>query len=185
MKKYLQTYLAGAIALAVVISAASLRAQEAKLPPRIGLYDSRAVAYAWFWSTAHQSQLKELMQSARAAQSAGETNRFQELAAAVRQHQDEMHREVFSTAPAREALATLKDRLAEIKKQAGVVVLVSKWDQAELKQHPEAATTDVTEQLVREFIQPTEKQSQTIASLEKSQPLPLDQCNELIRQGKM
>jgi hypothetical protein len=66
-----------------------------------------------------------------------------------------------------------------------VAALVSKWDEAALKKYPGAGTTDVTDQLVREFIQPTEKQLQTIAALEKSPPLLLEKCNELIRQGKL
>src|SRR5690242_20915250 len=93
-------------------------------PSRVGVYDSRAVAYAWFWSDAHQRELKEQMQTARAARAAGQTNRWQDLNAVLRQQQDEMHREVFSTAPATNALADLRERLPEIEKQAGVAALV-------------------------------------------------------------
>jgi hypothetical protein len=184
MKTKFQIILAITVALGVFRSP-NLPAQESNTAPvRVGVYDSRSVAYAWFWSTAHQRLLNELSQQARVAQAAGETNRFQTLAADLRRQQEVIHREVFSTAPPKEALAEIKDRIPEIEKQAGVTALVSKWDAAALKQFPRAETLDVTGQLVREF-KPTEKQLKTISEIEKSKPLPLDECNELIRKDKI
>ena len=163
----------------------NLPAQETNAAPeRIGIYDSRAVAFAWFWSTRHQRQLAELSQSARAAKTAGDTNRFQTLAAELRRQQDEIHREGFSTAPPNEALAEIKERLPEIEKQARVTALISKWDTGALKRLPRAEPVDVTGQLVREF-KPTEKQLKQIADLEKSRPVPPDQCDDLIRKNKI
>ena len=182
MKSKLQILLAIALVCGV-FGIMILPAQETNtLPARVGIYDSRAVAFAWFWNDAHQRQLRELTQQARAAQAAGDTNRFQTLAAGLRRQQDEIHREGFSTAPPLAALAEIKDRLPEIERQAGVTVLVSKWDTAALKQFPRAETVEVTGLLVREF-KPAEKQLKSISELEKNKPLPLDECNELIRKG--
>ena len=153
-------------------------------PVRIGVYDSRAVAFAWFSSAPVQHQLQEQMAAARAAQQAGDTARFQELAAALRQTQDRIHRQGFSTAPVDDALAAIKDRIPEIEKQADVSALISKWDEAKLKKHPQAEQVDVTGQLVREF-KPTEKQLKVIADLQKQKPLSLEKCDELIRKGEI
>ena len=153
-------------------------------PVHIGVYDSRAVAYAHFWSEPYQSKLKEQMAAARAAKQAGDTARFQELDAALRQTQDRIHRQGFSTVPVNDALAAIKDRIPEIEKQANISVLVSKWDEAALKKYPNAEQVDVTGQLVREF-KPTEKQLKVIADLQKQKPLPLEKCDELIRKGKI
>jgi hypothetical protein len=152
---------------------------------RIGVYDSRAVAFAWFWSEAQQRQLKELMKSARAAKVAGQTNRFQELDATLRQKQDEMHREVFSTAPAAGALAAIKEQISEIEKQTGVTMLVSKWDDQVLRQYQDAEKMDVTDRLVREFIQPTGQQQKVLSEMQRQKPLPLEKCDELIRKGEI
>jgi hypothetical protein len=152
---------------------------------RIGVFDSRAVAYACFVSESNQVRLKERMTEARTAKQAGDTNRFNELAAALRGTQDNMDREVFSSAPATEALAAMKERIPDIEKQAGVTALVSKWDEAGLKQYPQAEKVDVTDQLVREFIQPTDKQAKTIASIIKSEPLSPEKCEELIRKHQL
>jgi len=153
-------------------------------PVRIGIYDSRAVAYAHFWSESYQSKLKEQMAAARAAKQAGDTARFKELDTALRQMQDQLHRQVFSTAPADEALAALKGQIPEIEKQAGVIALVPNWDEAALKKRPHAEQVDVTGQLVREF-KPTEKQLKVIADLQKQKPLSLEKCDELIRKGQI
>ena len=154
------------------------------VPVRIGVYDSRAVAYAFFWSESYQGKLKEQVAAARAAKQAGDTARFQELDATLRQTQDQLHRQVFSTAPVEDALAALKGQIPEIEKQADVTALVSKWDEAALKKHPNAGQVDVTGQLAREF-KPTEKQLKVIADIQKQKPLSLEKCDELIRKGEI
>jgi len=151
----------------------------------IGVYDSRAVAYAHFSSPAHQNALQERIAAAKAAKQSGDEAKFKEYSTALQAEQAQIHRQVFSTAPADDAMAAIKERLPEIQKQAGVVALVSKWDEAALSKYKTATRVDVTDQLVREFIQPTEKQSKTIEGIEKSEPLPLEKCNELVREGKI
>ena len=177
----------GAASFIAALCAANLQAAETNTNSpvtRIGIYDSRAVAFAWFWSGKHQKQLNELMQNARAAKAAGDTNQFEKFAATLREQQDQIHREGFSTAPPTEALAELKEQLPEIQRAAGVSGVVSKWDEVSLKQFKSAEQEDVTDSLVREF-KPTEKSLKTISELEKSKPLPLDKCNELIRKGEI
>jgi len=186
MKTTLHRTLTLAAALAVLFCTANLPAAETNnLSPRIGVYDSRAVAYAWFWSAKHQTWLKQQMQTARAAKAAGDTNRFQELDTMLSGHQAEMHREVFSTAPPGEALAEITDRLPAIQKAAGVTALVSKWDDPALKTYPDAEQVDVTDTLVREFITPSPQQQKVISGMKTVAPLPLDKCNELIRKGEI
>ena len=152
---------------------------------RVGVYDSRVVAYAWFWSDAQQAQLKEQMATARAAKQAGDEAKLKKYSAALSAKQDQMHREVFSTAPAEEAMAAIKGRIPEIKKAAGVTDLVSKWDQLALNNSHGAETVDVTDILVRALLHPTEQQMKMMESIKKSQPLSLEKCNELIRKGQI
>jgi hypothetical protein len=184
MKSNLYPMLTVAAALAVASCFANLRAAETNpAPTRIGVYDSRAVAYAWFWSARHQTQLNELMQNARNARAAGDTNRFKDFDAALRRQQEEMHREVFSTAPPTEALEQLNQRLPEIQQAAGVSGIVSKWDDTALKKYPEAGRVDVTDALVREFITPTPPQQKVLSEMQRQKPLSPEECNELIRKG--
>jgi hypothetical protein len=110
--------------------------------------------------------------------------RFKELDATLRQTQDQIHRQVFSTAPPKGALAEIQDRLPEIQKAAGVSALTSKWDEPALKTYSRAEQVDVTDQLVREF-KSTEQQLKVIADLQKQKPVSLEECDELIRKGKI
>jgi len=152
---------------------------------RVGVYDSRVVAYAWFLSDAQQTTLKEKVATAQAAKQAGDETKLKKYSAALRALQDQMHREVFSTAPADEAMTVIKGRIPAIEKAAGVTDLVSKWDEPSLNNYKSAEKVDVTDELARAFLKPTEKQLKVIEGIKKSDPLPLEKCNELIREGKI
>ena len=92
--------------------------------------------------------------------------------------------QVFSSAPADEAMAALKDRLPAIQKELGVARLVSKWDRTALKDIPQANQVDITDRLAREF-NPDAKRLQTIEQMKKSPPLPLDEATRLMQAGKL
>jgi hypothetical protein len=172
--------LAGAVGVAAEPSAAADKTGTR----RVGVYDSRLVAFARFWSGPYQDKLKEMMTAARAAQAAGDTQRFQRCAQALRDEQTRLHLEVFSTAPCDEALAALKERLPEIMKQADVTVLVSQWDTPTLQQYPEAVRIDVTDLLVQEFKIPAAQQK-ILVGLKGKQPLSLEEAHKAIAAGQM
>jgi hypothetical protein len=153
--------------------------------PSIGVYDSRAVAYAYLVSAPYQKDIQEKVRAAQAAKQAGDSAKLKELDAVLKAEQAQGHRQVFSTAPPIAAMERIKDRLPEIQKQAGVSVIVSKWDEATLQKYKAATRVEVTDKLVREFIQPDEKQSQIISSIEKSEPISLEKCDEMIRKGEI
>ena len=100
--------------LANVAGASLMRAgatdENNALAQRIGVYDSRVVAYAHFWTAEQQQQLKEKAEVAKAAKSAGDTAQFNKLNKEMSELQEKLHREVFSTAPADEAMHELASR---------------------------------------------------------------------------
>lgn len=145
---------------------------------RIGVYDSRAVAYAHFWSPEHQQWLKEKMNDAKAAKAAGEQAQFEKLSKEMADEQQRIHREAFSTAPAEQAMTALKPRLPEIQKQASVSVLVSKWDKETLATFKSAAQMDITDLLVAEF-KLDAKQLKTVEQIKKQKPVPLDKIDNM------
>ncbi len=136
-------------------------------PDRIGVYDSRVIAYAFFSTDASQRALQDAVQAARAAQTAGDTNRLNQLRAGLAEKQRQLHRQVFGSAPANEALAALKDRLPAIQKEAAVSALISKWDAAALKRRPGAEQIDLTDRLADEF-HPGAKELKIIATLKSA-----------------
>ena len=169
-----------------VFGTAAAFGTESKAPSqnRVGVYDSRAVAYANFWSESSQKKMKELMTAAKAAKDSGDTAAYKAKEDAIRELQDKNHRQVFSTAPVEDALGAIKESLPEIKKEAKVDVLVSKWDADALKQYKNAELVDVTDQLIRKFITPNEKQAKTLEEIKKTKPVSPEKAEELIRKGK-
>lgn len=138
---------------------------------RIGLYDSRAVAYAHFWQPAECAKREALIATARAAKAAGDTKRVKEIERRLGDRQARAHFQIFSTAPADDAMAALAPQLPALHNELGVSRLVSKWDAKTLRLFRTADRVDVTDRLVREFVTPTEKQQKTIDSIKVAEPL--------------
>lgn len=162
------------VAFTMIWSGRLSAGQTNAAPERIGIYDSRVIAYAHFWGDDYQRQLTEQTRAAKAAKAAGDTVQFEKLSKALANEQQKIHQQVFSTAPAIEALAALQKRLPEIQKQAGVSVLISKWDDPALNQHKSAVQVDLTDALVKEFA-PAGKHLKVIESIRSKPPLPLEQ----------
>jgi hypothetical protein len=167
----------GTFFAAATMARAGATEESNAIGQRVGVYDSRVVAYAHFWTAEHQQQLKDKAAAGKAAKSAGDMARFNKISKEMADEQEKIHREVFSTAPAEEAMASLKTRLPEIQKQASVSVLVSKWDQQGLQSYKSAQQTDVTDLLLAEFkLDP--KQIKTVEEIKKQKPVPLDKIDK-------
>lgn len=173
-----------AFSLTADVHAAGETNQSDITPERIGVYDSRAVAYAHFWSEPRQRRINEMIKNAKEAKSAGDTKRADELGAALKNEQEKSHLQVFSTAPVDDVLAEMKESLPKIQKKAGVTRLVSKWDEKTLGELKRAEQVDVTDLLLSEF-KLDEKQLKTVASIKSGKPLPLKKAEELMKEGKL
>lgn len=161
------------LALLSVFAAALSSAAEPAVPATVGIYDSRAVAYAHFWSPAAAARRAEVVAEAKAAKAAGDTAGYDRGAKAMAELQRRMHEQVFGSAPATDALSALAPRAAAVRAELGVERLISKWDEKELAAVPAAARIDVTDRLVREFIAPDAKQQRVLDSMKTSEPVPL------------
>jgi hypothetical protein len=147
-------------------------------PVRIGVYDSRAIAYAWFWSKEHQADLNRQRQAIEAARTVKDTNLVARLNQAFSEQQKGIHRQVFSGEPPTEALAAIQKRLPDLQRQAGVAAVVSRWDVATLKAYKSAEQVDVTETLVREF-NPDAKQLEVIRQIQTKPLVGVDQVEAM------
>jgi hypothetical protein len=166
-------FFAATVSLVIIGSATCGAADTNLAPERIGTYDSRVVAYAYFSSEAHLGQLRAEVKAAKDTKAAGDIQRSSQMGSALKAEQDQIHLQVFSTAPIDNVLAEIRERLPEIQKEAGVSVLISKWDKSSLDKHPRAQTVDVTDALAREF-KPGEKQLKVMADIKRQKPVPLD-----------
>ena len=150
-------------------------APAATVAERVGVYDSRAVAYAHFWSADEQRRRDTVIAEGRAAKAAGKTAVFEEKSRLMSDYQKRMHEEVFSDAPATEAMAALAGRMPALLGELGVTRLVSQWDTKSLQTVPASSRVDVTEKLIRAFITPDEKQRKVLDSMKTTKPVPRGQ----------
>ena len=154
-----------------------LTAETNAAPARIGIYDSRVLAYAYFTSDEHMRQLNAAIMAAKQAKTEGQTERSEQMAAALRKQQEEAHLQVFGSAPVDDALLALKEKLPALQEKAGVSNLVSKWDEAALSHYSKAELVDVTDLLAEEF-KPTDAQRKVIASIKKSKPVSAEEIKK-------
>lgn len=159
---------------------ATERADDAK--PKVGVYDSRAIAVAFVGSPAYESsegkKLTALVAEQAKARAEGDQKRAAELEARGKAQQALLHRQGFSTAPVDNILKQIKAQMPGIARAAGVGAIVSKWDKAALAHYPSVELLDVTRAMVKAF-HPTEKQLKAAIEIQKHEPIPLEQAEKI------
>jgi len=146
---------------------------------RVGTFDSRAVALAYYRkfcrSPEFVARLKKLKEERDQAKAAGDQEKVKRLEAEGRGEQERSHSQVFGSAPIDEIMAKVKDQLPTVAKKAGVDLIVSKWSLA--YRSPDAEFVDVTEPIAKLF-QPDEQTLKMIRDLPKHQPLSAEELRK-------
>ena len=153
------------------------KAEKAKL--RVGTFDSRAVAVAYFNSEVRRRHTRQMMDEYEKAKAANDQQKVKQLEATRRTNEERIHQQGFSTASVANILAEIKDEMPGIAREAGVDVIVSKWDIA--YQSPSAEFVDVTGLLIKPF-HPNERVLGWIKDLEKQTPIPLEELRKELRE---
>lgn len=142
------------------------------IPNRIGVYDSRMVAYAHFWSEEHQKALQVRAAEAETARRVGNLTRYKALSAELGDERSRINLQVFSIAPIQDVLDQLRDKLPALQKEAGVSRFVSQWDESSLRAIAPEDRIDVTSLLVGSFRVPEARLKQ-LDQMKLAKPLPL------------
>ena len=151
------------------------KAAASAVRERIGIYDSRAVAVAFAGTPAHEARLRGLVERCEQARKAGDMAEVTKIEAEGRALQRQAHQQAFSTAPVDEILALLGDAVSEIRKNTGITVLLSKWDEAGLRKYPDAERVDVTLLLI-DALHPNERQRRSAIEIQKHKPITLERA---------
>ena len=138
---------------------------------RVGTFDSRALAMAYYRSEAFNRQMNDLRAEHEKAKAAGDEKRVKELDAEGPALQELIHKQGFSTWPVDNILERIKGKIPEIATQADVEVIVSKWDI--VYQRSGVEFVDVTDLMVRPF-DPDEGTLTIIKNIQKQDPVPLE-----------
>ncbi len=155
-----------------LLSATPTLAAEAAAKPRIGIYDSRALAVAYAGSPVQRKVMAPLRAAHENARQSGDAAEVARLEAQGKAMQEKAHRQAFGTAPVDDLLDLIADTLPGIRRTANVDALVSMWDDKALTKYPGAERVDVTPALVDAF-QPTDRQRKTVEEIRKRKPLPV------------
>ncbi len=161
------------------VSPAQQKRREATQTPgstvRVGTFDSRALAMAYYRSEAFNRQLKELKTELEKARAAGDEKRVKELEAEGPALQELLRKQGFGTWPVDNILKKINKKIPKIAKQANVAVIVSKWDI--VYQRSGVEFVDVTDLMVQPF-DPSEKTRKIIKEIQKQNPVPLEELRD-------
>ena len=138
---------------------------------KVGIYDSRAVAMAYYRSGEFANVLKDLHAELKEAKKQGNETRVAELNAKGPALQAQAHQQGFGNAPIDEIIQRIEKELPQIAEKAGVGLIISKWNLD--YQASDASFVDVTDLMVKPF-SPTKETWIVIKDIQKKDPVPLD-----------
>ncbi len=159
----------------ILLACAAATAQTLINKFRVGVYDSRAVAVAYGNSTEFKEALKPIEADYKKAREAKDEKRMKEIDSQMKLRQRRSHEQGFSTGSVAPIMATVKDSLPDIAKQAGVQVIVSKWELNH--QASDVEVVDVTDQIIALF-HVNERGLKWCKDIQQKPPLPIEQITE-------
>lgn len=176
MTRFRMTFAVIAVALAALAAHTTVEARQSQKKTsgskvRVGTFDSRAVAMAYFATEAFKRQLSGLHAEHEKAKAAGDEKRVKELEAEGPALQELMHKQGFSTWPVDNILETIKEKIPAIAKQGNVDVIICKWDM--VYQRPGIELVDITDLMVQPF-NPDEDTLKTIKDVQKHAPVSIE-----------
>ena len=171
MRKLTVLFLTGVAAM-VFVSAGHAQESSTTSSARIGTFDSRAIATAFYRSAEFQDSFRDLWTEFEEAKESGDEWRVRELEAYGPAMQHRMHQQAVSTASVREIMEKISDALPEIAQKASVSVIVSKWEVT--YESSAADLVDLTPQLVALF-DPDEQMLTMVDYYKTLAPIPMDQ----------
>jgi hypothetical protein len=148
--------------------------KAAKPPMKIGVYDSRGVAIAYARSAEFQEKMAKLRSDHEEAKARGDDQRMKELEQEGSWGQVRLHQQGFSTAGAGDLLAKVSDVLPRVAREAGVVLIVSKWEPP--YRDASVEVVDVTLPLAKLF-KPDEQTLKILGELKDQTPIPFDEIS--------
>ena len=166
--------LSAVIALGL-LAAGGAQGQTAATKPRIGVYDSRAVAVAFANSTEFRETIKSAQAEHEKAKAAKDDKQLKAIETTMKLRQKRLHEQGFSTGSVLGIMAQVKDKLPGVARQAGVQAIVSKF---ELNyQSTEVEVVDVTDALVALF-HVSDKGKEWAKGIQAKPPVPLEELGE-------
>ena len=148
---------------------------------RVGTFDSRAIAAAYGRSGELMQYIDSLTEKHKKAKEEGDDKLAEELEDIGVSTQQLLHQQGFSTASVADYLEKVKAELPNLAEDAGVDIIVSKWEV--VYTNPSIEIVDVTSHLVKLF-NPDDSTLKIIEDIGKQAPMPLLELLLEIRKEK-
>jgi hypothetical protein len=162
--------LVSGFALAASSAGPAVLAAPAPAAVRIGTFDSRAVALAYYRSPSVMKELAAMRAELDKAKAAGDQKKVDYLQLRGPAMQMLMHQQVFSNGSIGHITASVTSRLSDIAVAANVVAVVSCWEVPHATANVELV--DVTPQVVALFA-PDAQTAKIIESMKGQKPIAL------------
>lgn len=171
----------GALALTagfmVTASPQAAAAEAKKQLLRVGTYDSRGIVMAYYDSDYNDvSFMQRISQEKKKAEADGNLEKARQLDEQMNAYGLKKHKQVFSTAPVHEIIEHVKDQLPTVARQAGVDMIISKWESDYLAE--DAEVVDVTLAIAHLF-NPDPDLDEAIKNLMQTNPIPEKELERL------
>jgi hypothetical protein len=155
-----------------VCSGPAAAEKAANSPMRIGVYDSRGVAIAYARSPEFGESMARLRADYEQAKAKGDSAQVKKLGQEGPWMQVRLHQRGFSTAGVGDLLAKVDDALPGVAREAGVVLIVSKWEMP--YQDASVEVVDVTLPIAKLF-KADEQTLKILGELKDQKPIPFDE----------
>ena len=155
-----------------VSAGAATAAKPAKATMKIGVYDSRGVAIAYARSPEFGKSMMKLRADYEQAKAKGDTALVKKLGQEGPWMQVRLHQRGFSTAGCGDLLAKVADGMPGVAREAGVVLIVSKWEMP--YQDASIEVVDVTVPIAKLF-KADEQTLELLGELAANKPIPFDE----------
>ena len=161
------------LSCAILVSVTAFAGNPAQTKPtiKIGTFDSRVVALAYFRSEEYRLSMTELHKKHQQAKAENNDSLIKVLEKEGPWMQIRMHQQVFSNAGASSIMSKIADAIPDIAREAGVVLIVSKWEMPYVDSSVEII--DVTLPIAKLF-KPNEQTLKIIEQMKSQEPIPFD-----------
>jgi hypothetical protein len=143
---------------------------ESTATVKLGTFDSRVLAIAYYRSDDFKQYVADVREQHTAAKKAGDQETVDRLEQMMVDGQVRTHKQGFGAAPIPEILELIKDEIPGIAEEAGVDVLVCKWDV--LYQKQDSPSTDLSLRLAEHF-NPDKATLKILKEIPTTDPVPL------------
>ncbi|MEI6899403.1 MAG: hypothetical protein WCL00_05965 [Bacteroidota bacterium] len=174
LKLWLINLLGSSAMIMVILLSTGYVAKAQKNQPviKIGVYDSRAVVFAYSRSHYFKEHLQKFAKQSDSAEKAKDTVRVKEFSMQAMSYQHLLHQMIFSTGSVHEIMDLIKDQLPELAKKEGVSLIMSKYEVS--WKDPSIEVVDLTDQVSMLF-KPSDDYKKMAVEISKNAPVPLEE----------